>query len=141
MALRLPAEATARARLYKLRRYYCIAALVGDEAMSFGAIRGFFAPPVFPGDAHATRRGQALNTSLLVTMALVLLLIAGNLAGGRIPLVVNGVDFAIFGACLLLRRWVWQGRIGLAGGGLLAVGFVALTVVIALIGTTCAASN
>ena len=104
-------------------------------------LRKLTTPPVFPGDEHTTRRAQALDTTLLVTMALTLVLIAGNLAGGKLPLAVSGIDFAVFGACLLLRRWVWQGRIGLAGGGLLAVGFVAITAAIALMGTTRAPST
>jgi two-component system, OmpR family, phosphate regulon sensor histidine kinase PhoR len=99
-------------------------------------IKRWLAPPVFPNDDTKTRRALVLNTTLLTTLALALFLVAGNLAGGKVPLAVSGVDIVIFAVCLVLRRWTHQGRIGLAGGGLLAVGLAGVTLAIAIMGTT-----
>jgi hypothetical protein len=98
-------------------------------------IKRWLAPPVFPNDEPKTRRAILLNTTLLTTLTLAPFLIAGNLAGGNVPLAVNAVDLAVFFVCLVLRRWTYQGRVGLAGSGLLAVGLVGVTLAIAMLGT------
>ncbi len=93
------------------------------------------APPVFPGDENKTRRAILLNTILLTSLVLALCFIASNLAGGNVPLAVSGVDIVVFGVCLVLRRWAYQGRVGLASGALLAVALIAITLAVAMMGT------
>ncbi len=98
-------------------------------------IRTLLAPPVFLGDETKTLRANLLNSAVLTLLALGLCIMAGNLAGGKVPVAVIGVDIVVFAACLVLRRWAFQGRIGLAGGALLAIGLLAITVGVALLGT------
>ncbi len=98
-------------------------------------IKRWLAPPVFPDDEPKTRRAILLNSALLTSMVLALCLIAGNLAGGTVPAVVTGLDIGLVAMCLALRRWAYQGRVGLASGALLAVGLVGITLAVTMLGT------
>jgi PAS domain S-box-containing protein len=95
----------------------------------------WLAPPVFPNDETRTRRAIFLNSILLTSLALVVFIIAGNLTGSNVPVAVNAVDIFFIAMCLILRHWAYQGRIKLAGVGLLAVGLVGITTIIAMMGT------
>jgi len=95
----------------------------------------WLAPPVFLGDENKTRRARLLNLALLTLIALSLIIVAGILAGGRTPLAVIAVDAVVLVPCLVLRYWIHQGRVGLAGSALLTVAFVVITGVIAILGT------
>jgi hypothetical protein len=75
------------------------------------------------------------NSVLLTSMALMLFIIAGNLAGGNVPIAVNGVDILGIPVLLVYRYWLRQGRIRLVGGAPLAIAFAGLTVSVALLGT------
>lgn len=103
--------------------------------LMWAGIQRWLAPPVFPEDQIRTRRAGVLNAAWWAGVVLVLCIVAGNLAGGGVSPVVDAVDLVFVAASLALRRWVKQGRIALAGGGLLAVGFLALTLGVALLGT------
>ena len=98
-------------------------------------IKRWLAPPVFPDDEPNTRRANLLNFALFTCMALALCLIAGNLAGGTVPAVVTGLDIGLVVFCLVLRRIVFQGRVVLASGALLAVGLVGITLAVGILGT------
>jgi PAS domain S-box-containing protein len=95
----------------------------------------WLAPPVFPGDEAKTRHAALFNSTLLTSMALVVFMIIGNLAGNNVPLAVNGIDIGIFIVCLVLRRWAHRGWVKLASGMLLAIGLAGITAAVALMGT------
>ena len=98
-------------------------------------LRRWLAPPVFPGDESKSRRAILLNSIALTCSGLALLLVAGNLVGGHVPVAVNGVDLLAVAVCLCARYWAGRGGITLAGVVLLAFGLLAVTAVLALLGT------
>ena len=93
------------------------------------------APPVFPGDDEKTLRAKLLNYALLANLVLLFLCIAGGLIGGRIPATVLYLEIAFAAVTLVLRRWLFQGRVTFAAGALMAKGFIATTVAVAALGT------
>ena len=97
--------------------------------------RGVLAPPVFPGDDEKTLRAKLLNYALLANLVLLFLCIGGGLIGGRIPATVLYLEIAFAAVTLVLRRWLFQGRVTFAAGALMAKGFVATTVAIVALGT------
>jgi len=95
----------------------------------------WLAPPKFPDDAKKTRRASLLNTTLLISLALAIFMLAGNLLGGNVPPTVNLIDIGMIAVCLSLRHLAHQGRIQLAIGILLTIGFIGITLSTAILGT------
>ncbi|MFI5337337.1 MAG: hypothetical protein ACHQ5A_11170 [Opitutales bacterium] len=99
------------------------------------SLRTLLAPPVFPGDDTKTHRAKLLNYALLANLALMAFCVVAASIGSHLPALVIGAEIALAAVSLLLRHWVFQGRIRLASGALLIVGFLVITVVIARLGT------
>jgi PAS domain S-box-containing protein len=95
----------------------------------------WIAPPVFVGDREKTRQAALLNAALLTLLMLMPLVMAGSLLGGRMPAAVYGVDLFMMGVCLLLRAQMRRGGVVQASGWLLVLGTVAITTVLARLGT------
>ena len=91
--------------------------------------------PMFPGDAEKTRRAAVLSHALLTLMGLLVLIIAGAVAGGRSPLAVILGDVALFLTCLGLYLWMRRGAVTQAGVLMLLVCTVALTADCVWLGT------
>jgi len=98
-------------------------------------IKRWLEPPLFADDAVKTRRAGLLVSIWQTAMLILLFIILGGLIGGRTPWAVLGVDFTVLAVGLILYYWTHQGRVGLAGGGLLAVALVAITLGTAMLGT------
>jgi two-component sensor histidine kinase/drug/metabolite transporter superfamily protein YnfA len=98
-------------------------------------IKQLLAPPLFAEDDKKTRRARLLNHILLTLLVCVLCLIMGNLAGGRVPAAVTGLNVVVIVLFLVLRHWNQQGRVKLAGAALMAIGLLIVTTDIALLGT------
>lgn len=104
-------------------------------AVKRSSLSAFLAPPVFPGDEAKTLRAKLLNYALLANLVLLFLCIGGGLIGGRIPPSVLYLEIAFAAATLVLRYWLFQGRVRFAAGALMAKGFIATTATIAALGT------
>ena len=98
-------------------------------------MKRWLAPPVFPADEEKTRRARLLNHGLITLLALVLLLIIGNLLGGKTPIEVTATDVVLFVVCLVLRHWTYQGNVTRASVLLMAGGLISVTVASANLGT------
>ncbi len=98
-------------------------------------IRRWLAPPIFKEDEEKTRRADALNTITITAMLFALLLIFGDLLGGEKSIAVYSIDILGCCACLLLRFWLMRGRITFVGIVFLCMGFIAITAVVASLGT------
>lgn len=98
-------------------------------------MKRWLAPPVFPADEEKTRRARLLNHGLITLLALVLLLIIGNLIGGKTPIEVTATDVVLFVLCLVLRHWTYQGNVTRASVLLMASGLISVTVASANLGT------
>ncbi len=94
----------------------------------------FLTAPVFPDDEVKTLRARMLNNALLTTVALTAFLIPAALLGHFARSII-ALEIGMAVTPLLLRRWVFQGRLKLASGALLAVGLIVLTAAIARLGT------
>jgi hypothetical protein len=95
----------------------------------------WFAPPDFPEDRDKTRRASLLNGALVTLLALMPVLVVGNLIGGRVPTSVYGGNVAMFVACLMLRAWMCRGAVEQAGALLLVLAMVVVTATLARLGT------
>ncbi len=98
-------------------------------------VRAWVEPPQFVDDDVRTRRAILLNSMLLATAGLVLLLIAGNFAGTPVPVWVTAIDAGFIALSLWLRQLTRQGRVVLVGALLLVAGVIAVTASLALMGT------
>ncbi len=98
-------------------------------------LKRWLAPPVFPDDEDKTRRASALNVALIITLPLLTLILVGNVLGSRTPLIVSGADVAGIIVCLIVRRWMRQGRVRLASAALIGVDLVCITVADVALGT------
>ncbi len=103
--------------------------------MIYQALRTFLKPPIFPEDEGKNLRAQLLHYALLANLALMAFCVMAGLVGSRLPAPVIEAEIGFAVISLFLRRWLFQGRIALASGVMLALGFVLTTVVIARLGT------
>jgi PAS domain S-box-containing protein len=95
----------------------------------------WLSPPIFQGQADKTFRARLHHIALLSCIGCLVIVMFGNWLGGRTPAVVVGMDALIVLICLLFYRWTRQGRLGLAGVGLMTLGIVAITLTSASLGT------
>ncbi|CAG0940433.1 partial Blue-light-activated protein, partial [Anaerolineae bacterium] len=98
-------------------------------------IKEWFAAPVFPDDAHKTRRAELLNAGLIAAIALTLIISAGNILGGIVPPIVTGLNLALAILCFFLRHSMRRGQIEAASVGLIVLGFGIVTANVANLGT------
>lgn len=98
-------------------------------------VRAWVAPPQFADDDVRTRRAILLNSMLLATAGLVLLIIAGNFMGTPVPVWVTAIDVGFIALSLWLRQWTRRGRVALVSAILLVGGAIAVTASLALLGT------
>ena len=99
------------------------------------SIKRWLAPPIFQGDEVKTRRATLLDQTLLIHLALALVVLAGNLVGGRTPAPILAAEAAMVPLCLVLRHWSRQGRVRLVGLILLSIDLIGITVFDAILGT------
>jgi PAS domain S-box-containing protein len=97
-------------------------------------MRALFTPPVFEGDEDKTRRAVLVNAMSLVTIALALIVIVGDLLGGHTPPAVSAIDGVGLVIGLALRAWLWRGGVRPAGAGIIAFTFIVITAGVALLG-------
>jgi PAS domain S-box-containing protein len=98
-------------------------------------IKHWLAPPVFPDDEIKTRRANLLNSALINISTLVPMLFIGDLLGGKSHLPSFLAEVLAFAFCLVLRSWMHRGRVRLASVGLITMGLVLITAVVASKGT------
>jgi PAS domain S-box-containing protein len=98
-------------------------------------LKRWFAPPVFPNDEIRTRRASLVNLGLLFALAQTLIVLTGILIGGKTPAIVTVTVIALFVVCLVLYYWLRQGRVELAGTGILVCGGIGITVINVGLGT------
>lgn len=95
----------------------------------------WLAPPVFPGDASKTRRAEILNVALLTVMGLSISIFTGNLAGGQTPIYLSLLNVMQLTLCLLLRQWMFQGKVTPTALVIGTLGFIGITEAGAILGT------
>lgn len=93
------------------------------------------APPFFPDDPSKSLRAQLLSYTLWANLVLVACCVFAGLVGGHLPAFVIWAEIAFGVWSFVVRWWLFQGRVQLASGALLAAGFVVITLVIARLGT------
>ncbi len=93
------------------------------------------AAPVFAEDLTKTRRAGLLNIVLNTTMAMVPLMLIGDLLGGKSPRLGMILEAAVFFVCLILRMVMSRGHVDFAGYGLITSVLVLLTAGVASMGT------
>lgn len=94
-----------------------------------------FAAPEFPGDEQRTHRARLFNICYLSCNGWLLLVLAGNIMGGRIPTPMN---FVLGGAMIVgLAPYLWARLVRLETGAAmwLAYAFTMATVGMATLGT------
>ena len=98
-------------------------------------IKRQFSPPVFPDDEIRTRRASLVNAGLLLALTHAVVVLIGIWLGGQTPAIVTVTVAATLGVCLVLYRWLRQGRVEPAGIGILVYGGVCITVISVGLGT------
>ncbi len=98
-------------------------------------LKRWFSPPVFPNDEIRTRRASLVNLGLLFALAQTLIVLTGIWIGGKTPAIVTVTVIALFVVCLALYYWLRQGRVELAGTGILVCGGIGITVINVGLGT------
>ncbi|MBI5302773.1 MAG: PAS domain S-box protein [Chloroflexi bacterium] len=98
-------------------------------------IKHWLMPPVFPDNENKTLGASLLNYALLTTATLALIILVGNVLGGRTPIAIIGADVATLLACLILRSWMHRGQVRWASAVLIGMDLIGTTVFIAMLGT------
>lgn len=93
----------------------------------FSAIKRWFTPPVFDGDEEKTRLASLLNTIIIIAITLIILISIGDVLGGKTPASTWIINWVMVAFCLVLRRWLFHGKIRLVGVVLVGLGFFFLT--------------
>ncbi|MFZ4616606.1 MAG: PAS domain S-box protein [Rectinemataceae bacterium] len=93
------------------------------------------APPVFPDDEARTRIASLLNIAVLSLVLLDALAICGNFMNGRSASAIQGINYSFILLFMIVLYWIRRGLTRLASITLLAVSFLFLTAIVALIGT------
>lgn len=92
-------------------------------------------PPIFPGNERNSQRAQLLYSVTWTIIIMGSLIMVGNWLGGNVPVTLNWLNvflvLALFGMLIFVRRE----QIEHAGIGILVVGFIHITIGIALLGT------
>ena len=91
------------------------------------SIRKWLAPPVFPGNEEKTRRASLLNAITISILLFLILVIFGDLLGGRSPTSTIIIDILFSVVVLQFHRWLRDGRISLVGIGLSILEFLVIT--------------
>jgi hypothetical protein len=97
-------------------------------------IRTLLTPPDFPGDEMEILRAKLLHYALLANVALMVLCVTAALVG-NLPALVIELEIGFAAASLVLRHWLFQGRIRLASGVFVGLGCLVITAAIARLGT------
>jgi PAS domain S-box-containing protein len=98
-------------------------------------LKRWLTPPLFSNDEIKTRRAGLLNAALITTALLALIILAGNVLGGRTPIAIIGADVAAIIMCLILRHWMYRGQVRLASVVLIGLDMAGTTVFSASLGT------
>lgn len=99
------------------------------------SLKRLLAPPVFVDDEEKMRRAWLLNASLLIIILFVVLIAIGDTLSHSVPLLTILLDIAILLISLLLRHYLFKGRITFVGVGLMIFGILMITASIASMGT------
>jgi len=98
-------------------------------------LKNWFSPPVFPNDEIRTRHAALLNAGLILAIIQAFIISVGDLVGGKTPATVTAVVVANLFACVILYLCLRQGRVALAGVGLLVCGAFSISLIIVEMGT------
>jgi|GEM_PF-2687237 len=98
-------------------------------------ISAWFAPPTLQGNEEQVMQARLLDRNLIAIGAYLLAMVLFYGFGAPIPAEVALFNAILLGVILLLRRWLFQGRLMAAGIGLLVAGFITITLVVASMGT------
>ena len=94
-----------------------------------------FSPPVFEGDEEKTWRASLLNAAIYTCVFVVLLVVVGNLIGGRTPTSVFILDGIMIAVLFIIRMVLTGGRVSLAGTLLIILGIGLISIASASLGT------
>ncbi len=98
-------------------------------------LRRCLAPPSYEGDGETLRHVELLNTILNGSILFVSLLIVGMFIGGAASAMIPLIDASIVAMFVLIRYWLFSGRLHLATVSYTLVGLLGTTVVNGLLGT------
>lgn len=98
-------------------------------------IKHWLMPPVFPDNENKTLRASLLNSALIITAALALIILIGNVLGGKTPIALIGADIAAILVCLILRSWMHRGQVRFVSAVLIGMDLIGTTIFIAYLGT------
>jgi len=95
----------------------------------------YFAPPVFEKEEEKTWSAYLLNATILTSMALIALIVIGNIIGGKTHPLLYIIDSIAFIILFLLRSFLLRGKITFSGISLVILIIVSITLAVANIGT------
>jgi hypothetical protein len=101
---------------------------------------GLFAAPRFPDDEEKTRRARLFHVCFLFSSAWLILVLLGNLAGGRMPGVFNAVIVGVMLLGLVPYWMVRNGHLEFGASLWLALAFLSAVMGVSLLGTVRAPS-
>ena len=99
------------------------------------SIKRWLTPPVFEGDEEKTRRAWVLNATLIILFLFIIFLIVGNLLGKRTPTSTIIINIIIFSIGLLLRYFLFRGKVTFVGIAAIVFGILLITASMASMGT------
>jgi len=98
-------------------------------------IKRWLAPPTFKDDEEKNRRAGLLNATILFILAYTALVLSGSWIGGQLPVATLAINALAFAGSLLLRRWLFHGKLTLVGLCLISFGIAMVTASAASVGT------
>jgi len=98
-------------------------------------IKLWFSAPVFEGDQEKTWRASLLHAAIVTCLLVVILVVVGNLVGGRTPMAVFIVDGIMLVVLALIRGVLMRGKVSLAGTLVIAFGIGLISLASAGLGT------
>ena len=98
-------------------------------------LKHWLVPPFFVGNSEQINRVRLLNTLLIAYCIFILILFLAGQLGGKLSLVVSGLEILLIACGLALLFWIRRGGVKLAGIALIALILIGATTVSALLGT------
>ena len=95
----------------------------------------WLAPPVFEGDEEKTWRASLLNAAIIIAMFMLIVIIAGDLVGGRMPPYLYIIDGVMLTIAYLLRSLLFKNKVSLAGILFISLGIILIAIAVASLGT------
>ncbi len=99
------------------------------------SIQSWLEPPVFAEDEKKTHRARLLNAIFIAVFVFMVFMLPFVLLSEQFPRAIKIVDVCIFVSCLLMRYFLFKGRVKEVSFWFTVSGFILITAAIASLGT------